>query len=60
MSKASTATTLNPDDYIRPYLKESATSSDVINLVGYVDAVGQTRTSDALLPTLTQEKYGDP
>jgi hypothetical protein len=28
--------------------------------VGYVDAVGQTRTSDALLPTLTQEKYGDP
>lgn len=60
MKKAATATTLNPDDYIRPYLKETYSSSDISDLVGYVDAAWQTRTSDALLSALTQEKYGDP
>ena len=63
MKKVSTATTLNPDDYIRPYLREQCTVSDLSEFNGYRDAAWTTWGNTELTTyakILSQELYGNP
>lgn len=63
LNKISTASTLNPDDYVRPSLKETYTLSDLSNFVGYVTAAWVTFDNSILseyATILNQEKYGNP